>query len=540
MKKTYLKRFTGIILTTALLFSGVGCGETNTVVDDYGSSSESTEASDKGTSTDSQSVSTGNDKTLKDIYGDKVYVNNDYEVGDVTIKGNATFVVPEQEYLNAYNMQACDDGLKDEDIVVKALLGDTAEKLESIKYENSSDYMTLLYKYRSILLAYENEKKYTDTHVNVSYSNRIDRSIITESTGENYTWKDDDDLYIHMYEGTRNNTKFVLLLAYDYISNTRYIFLEPKSITEYFPSFNFETLLIATDKNQNGEELEIDNACTTSYEEIKSSAEDLIANELHLDSSYSITDNPDKYSMILGDNVVQVASPFNTSSPFSHKDPGKSVLMFSDCDFRSTLKKQIEGLAVDYKVLAEQRDLMAEYKEEHPDSDREEYEFIFSDTSTSLADVPNITVDGYAVYLNDNLTLDTESQAADYIGLSTSNSGIIKYTSNGLYSIDLTLTETVVDVIENVKLVPFEKIEESFKTALEEQVDFSKIDNPKELTVDYLGLYYGRSNTDDSNTYTSVPTWVFSVTTQTGLGCDISISATDGSISEISYFNFQI
>jgi hypothetical protein len=214
--------------------------------------------------------------------------------------------------------------------------------------------------------------------------------------------------------------------------------------------------------------------------------------------------------------------------------------MFSDCDFRSTLKKQIEGLAVDYKVLAEQRDLMAEYKEEHPDSDREEYEFIFSDTSTSLADVPNITVDGYAVYLNDNLTLDTESQAADYIGLSTSNSGIIKYTSNGLYSIDLTLTETVVDVIENVKLVPFEKIEESFKTALEEQVDFSKIDNPKELTVDYLGLYYGRSNTDDSNTYTSVPTWVFSVTTQTGLGCDISISATDGSISEISYFNFQI
>ena len=540
MKKTYLKRFTGIILTTALLFSGVGCGETNTVVDDYGSSSESTEASDKGTSTDSQSVSTGNDKTLKDIYGDKVYVNNDYEVGDVTIKGNATFVVPEQEYLNAYNMQACDDGLKDEDIVVKALLGDTAEKLESIKYENSSDYMTLLYKYRSILLAYENEKKYTDTHVNVSYSNRIDRSIITESTGENYTWKDDDDLYIHMYEGTRNNTKFVLLLAYDYISNTRYIFLEPKSITEYFPGFNFETLLIATDKNQNGEDLEIDNACTTSYEEIKSSAEDLIANELHLDSSYSITDNPDKYSMILGDNVVQVASPFNTSSPFSHKDPGKSVLMFSDCDFRSTIKKQIEGLAVDYKVLAEQRDLMAEYKEEHPDSDREEYEFIFSDTSTSLADVPNITVDGYAVYLNDNLTLDTESQAADYIGLSTSNSGIIKYTSNGLYSIDLTLTETVVDVIENVKLVPFEKIEESFKTALEEQVDFSKIDNPKELTVDYLGLYYGRSNTDDSNTYTSVPIWYFSVTTQTGLGCDISISATDGSISEISYFNFQI
>lgn len=540
MKKTYLKRFTGIILTTALLFSGVGCGETNTVVDDYGSSSESTEASDKGTSTDSQSVSTGNDKTLKDIYGDKVYVNNDYEVGDVTIKGNATFVVPEQEYLNAYNMQACDDGLKDEDIVVKALLGDTAEKLESIKYENSSDYMTLLYKYRSILLAYENEKKYTDTHVNVSYSNRIDRSIITESTGENYTWKDDDDLYIHMYEGIRNNTKFVLLLAYDYISNTRYIFLEPKSITEYFPGFNFETLLIATDKNQNGEDLEIDNACTTSYEEIKSSAEDLIANELHLDSSYSITDNPDKYSMILGDNVVQVASPFNTSSPFSHKDPGKSVLMFSDCDFRSTLKKQIEGLAVDYKVLAEQRDLMAEYKEEHPDSDREEYEFIFSDTSTSLADVPNITVDGYAVYLNDNLTLDTESQAADYIGLSTSNSGIIKYTSHGLYSIDLTLTETVVDVIENVKLVPFEKIEESFKTALEEQVDFSKIDNPKELTVDYLGLYYGRSNTDDSNTYTSVPTWVFSVTTQTGLGCDISISATDGSISGISYFNFQI
>ena len=540
MKKTYLKRFTGIILTTALLFSGVGCGETNTVVDDYGSSSESTEASDKGTSTDSQSVSTGNDKTLKDIYGDKVYVNNDYEVGDVTIKGQATFVVPEQEYLNAYNMQACDDGLKDEDIVVKALLGDTAEKLESIKYENSSDYMTLLYKYRSILLAYENEKTYIDSHVTVSYSNRIDRSIITESTGENYTWKDDDDLYIHMYEGTRNNTKFVLLLAYDYISNTRYIFLEPKSITEYFPGFNFETLLIATDKNQNGEDLEIDNACTTSYEEIKSSAEDLIANELHLDSSYSITDNPDKYSMILGDDVVQVASPFNTSSPFSHKDPGKSVLMFSDCDFRSTLKKQIEGLAVDYKVLAEQRDLMAEYKEEHPDSDREEYEFLFSDTATSLADVPNITVDGYAVYLNDNLTLDTESQAADYIGLSTSNSGIIKYTSNGLYSIDLTLTETVVDVIENVKLVPFEKIEESFKTALEEQVDFSKIDNPKELTVDYLGLYYGRSNTDDSNTYTSVPTWVFSVTTQTGLGCDISISATDGSISEISYFNFQI
>ena len=60
----------------------------------------------------------------------------------------------------------------------------------------------------------------------------------------------------------------------------------------------------------------------------------------------------------------------------------------------------------------------------------------------------------------------------------TSNYGFVKVTSNGIYGLDISLTSEVTEVINDVSVLEFDKVIESFKSNLSKELDLAKIDLP--------------------------------------------------------------
>ncbi|MCR5226559.1 MAG: hypothetical protein K6E27_05045 [Eubacterium sp.] len=554
MRKTKLtKQITSLILASTLCLGVTACGNGNeTVVDDYGVQDQTTESSDatpSAASSDTNTVSGPAAGSLQEMLGEEVSFDKEFTVDGVTVKGNASFAIPDQQGLNIYNMESTDDGKKDEDAIVKALLGDSAEKLESIKYTNQYDYITLLYKYKNII----HTNDYFKASINGSETMDIqlfDRTVIDATFDEEYKWTDGDKMYIHMYEGDYKNTRFVLLLAYDYTTNMRYIFFEPKSIKDYFPDYDFKTVLVAGDKTASGADVELENFCSDDKETLKEDAQSLLDNELNFKGQFNVTENAYLYKMLHSDPVVEAATTDSFVFSPSYYESASSVLMFSNTDFQSTVHEGIKGVPINYFNIAEQRDIKKEYESE-TGKEKDFYEFLFSDTSNKYVDETTFTVDGYAFYIDGLKTDDEEDDTA--ITFNDTNTGIIKYTSMGLYSIDLRLSDKVVDVRENVSLMPFDQIAENLPAQLEGQLDLDKLGKPSTLNISDIQLsYYSNltkeetikmaSASDSENynkSYQSVPTWMIELasTTEGNLFAYATINAIDGTLINIEYYD---
>jgi hypothetical protein len=256
---------------------------------------------------------------------------------------------------------------------------------------------------------------------------------------------------------------------------------------------------------------------------------------------FGVTDDGRNYKNSTVDSIIDEASSINMIDPFFQDDnhaPGNSVLMFSDCDFLSTLMTRVPGAAIDYKVLSEQRDLLQEFKIENPDSTQDYSEFIYSDSAANLMDVANYTIDGYAVYLESYNYFDISNEGDDNTSFApiTYNSGIIKYTSNGLYSVDIRLSNKIIDAVENVKLLEFDKIKTSFQSAVEENLDLDELGYPNNLNVISVYLFNVDYYEDKkSDTYVSIPAWQFQIQSQGNNGgiAMVYINAMDGSLIDI-------
>lgn len=534
-----IKKIICTVLAASLCLSASGCGKDSVVVDDYAGETEITESADESTSTDELNISSNNQGTLQDLYGNVAVLQEDFTVDNTSFSTNARFTVPNQDHLNVYNMKYLDDGKADEEAIVKSLFGDTGKKIESLKYTNQYDYIPLLYKYRTIL----SNREIYDRHegdVVVHTVDPFDRSLINASSDISYEWMDGPDMYIHMYEGDYNSCRFSLLMAYDYKAKLRYIFFEPVSIKEYFPDYAFETLLVARSHNTAGEPLDISNNCTENLDVIKDNAKSFLEDNLMLKDKFSITDDPELYKAFQPDNLADVAGPYAISNLSSNIDRGPSMLLFSDTDYISTIKTYLDSEMVSYSILSEQRDLLAEYNSEHPNAQKGIYDFIFS--SVADAEITDYTADGYSVYLDQTYDFTNDSENADSIQLYESSYGAIKYTSNGLYSVDLVLTCEVIDVVENVNLLDFDKITECLMAELPEKIDLSKLDDPSEMKINDMYLSYNEYHeNDDDTSFSYIPTWEFFATTNetNAQGALIALNAMDGTIYNIQYFTYE-
>lgn len=345
-----------------------------------------------------------------------------------------------------------------------------------------------------------------------------------------------------MYEGDYEGKRFVMLLAYDYLTDYRYIYIEPKSIKEYFPDGDYQTSIVSGTLDHEGNEVVPDNQCEEKIEDIEKRASDLLSDKLLLGEKVSVTRDPWDYISISSDtgllfytSPVDIYSNLN-GSPF---DPGPSALIFSNVDYLSTLKTgDFKGLTIDYKLLASQRSLWREHLSSHVGSELQDYDLLSSSVINDMVDNATLTADGYAVYIDIKKPEEAKDDSAFD---ANANNGMIKYTSNGFYGLDLCIAVEIVDVIENVNLLEFDKIKESLKAGLEEQVDFSKMNDSKEYYLNNLNLmYYSYSESENFDKFMNIPVWSFnySAKVEGAVGMTVYVNAMDGSIVDIVYYDY--
>ena len=146
------KRILSITLSAMMLLGMTACGKNEVIVDDYASDADTAvSVENTGTNGDEEELKQGMAGTLREFYGDKVSWEKEFSVDGVNFSVNASANIPEKEGMNVFYAQRIDDGKADEDALVKAIFGDTAKKIEELKYTNETDYMPLIYKYRSLV-----------------------------------------------------------------------------------------------------------------------------------------------------------------------------------------------------------------------------------------------------------------------------------------------------------------------------------------------------------------------------------------------------
>ena len=257
MKKHVLKTFICLVLSINLTVSLTACKGKEVSIDDYGEGAATTNESDSSTE-ESDSITTSEEKgkTFREVYGKKVDFEESFNVGKTAINPSCHCSIPDEVYPTVYKAKLVDDGKSDEDKLVKTILGENAKKLDEIEYTGAADYVTMIDKYRNIMISHEYAMMDPDSPATES---------LTEDTDPKegiYTWKDDTDLYIHMYEGEYNNVRYGLILAYDYQTHQKTIFMDPISINDYFPEGDYKNLIIEESVDTMGNEKNLDNACS--------------------------------------------------------------------------------------------------------------------------------------------------------------------------------------------------------------------------------------------------------------------------------------
>ena len=214
-------------------------------------------------------------------------------------------------------------------------------------------------------------------------------------------------------------------------------------------------------------------------------------------------------------------------------DNSMTRLAFSNTDYYTTLQSSKVQSARGIDRVAAQEDKIVEKMEKY---DSDYYETLFSNTANGSNDT-ELTRNGYAVYLEDPSS--ALVKRSDTMIISGDNTGIIKVTDKGIYGVDLVMMSEIEDVVENVELLDFEKIQESLKGALEEKLDLKKLGDPKEMTINGGALIYeavyDKENVGQS---TRIPVWQFTVNgdnvqyDEEGVSgiTNISINAMDGSV----------
>ena len=533
MRKKKVKSIINLILCMSLLLSFAACGKKgDVVVEEYGDTSS--EDASLSSSTDSESVPQGGAASLKDVFGESIRWDESFAIDGKKYKVDTYFDIPDIDNMNAFHCKDISDGMDEEQSIVKALFGDTGEKLEKISYTNETDYMMMLYKYRSLIMENNRNQKLRNGE-SISVEDAFDYTIINSSFTEEYKWIDEADMYIHMYEGMYNNVKFGLLISYDKNSSIKHIYFAPVSIRDYFPDKDYKSLLVTTSNNSAGQPLDIDNQCSESIDAFKDDAEDFVKKNLHIGGDFKISEDSSDYSAGLFDNLALYSSV--NAAVGSTADKGVSILRFTDSDYISMMKSDAGGEGVAYSILAEQKDYFSEYKKEHEKA--EIFNILYSSEFVTDEANTEFTVDGYALYFGgEDISIYPNDEMDGY---RPNNNGMLQYTSKGLFSADITLLYEIVDVTENVQLLDFERIKECLKAELPEKLDTGKLGDPTTVNIHRFDLdYYPVYEDDKSSNFMTIPVWGFFMIGDSNgnRSARVIVNAIDGSIVDVEYYVF--
>ena len=534
MKK--YRRFASVLLCLVFIMSMTSCGKKDVVVEEYGGNSNTDLSHNTATATssDSKDYEEGDGMGLKGAYGDVVRWEETFTAKGITIRVNQSKNMSDNP-INVYNTRMIKDPIDKEAAIVKSLFGDSAKKIEELRYTDEKKYMSMLYKYRALIGEFEYMEESTEP---IQVTDRVYEydpepfKIIDSSFDKTYKWVDDSKYYIHMYEGKYKGINYGLIIAYDKVSKREDINFYPISIDDYFPDKNYKTLLVESNNSlfnsatDDGED-QNENKCSFSEEEASSMATDFLK-ELMLDEKMcKVTHNEMAYgSSILDNNNM----PIGYFGPYMYgdtdtKDNGMEILAFSDSDFVSSYRKAIDNdkeyRDVDsIKILGEQKDRVTEAYEKHG---WDIYDYLGMYNSEG-AEEANIDINGYALFLD----FGAESMLYNY-----PNTGQIMITDKGIFGADLTFTCEMEEVVENVKLLDFEKIKESLKNDMEESLDLEAMNDPDSLEVYIMNYtYYPYTDKDAPDKVIYIPAWEFQMAQGGTAFAYYVINAIDGTVIE--------
>ena len=482
----------------SLMLSCAACGKEEAVVEEYGGETASvTETSADSTETVTEST-TVQGYGLTEMFGETISESDSFNLEGISGTFKFSYNVPDVAPINVYEGVFIENSSDIEAQIVSDFFGGTEEKLEAIKYENDTDYIPLLYKYRLLKMYQETGSLASDVTQESfdKYGHTIDSSF-----EETYTWVDESDYYIHMYVGDYNGNRYGMIYSYDNVNLTRNIYVCPISITEYFPDIDAKSVFVVDQESNYGSE----NLCSMSEDSIMSEAANVLV-KLGLDTKdVVLTVNPN--TAIIEDGTFDYSE-----AGFTYTEMPKLVFIDSDTfDFaKKNNSMNPAGKTYSYKTL----------------------KGIEPEEMAETAEEVSFTENGYAVYLcsapfSENVKPHVESSF---------NRGSIFYTDKGLFSVEISQIAGIDNVTDDVQLRSFNEIKESYKEALQND---SEIISNSSGKVDVVGVdftYVLIEDEEDSNKASYVPAWVF--TTQDSSlksGTDpltfsnIVINAVDGS-----------
>ena len=565
------KKVVAGLLGVSMIFSLYGCEKKKEDFADYGNIQEEAgndiQASNSVNDSDSKVLSAVDSISDEVVFSDISWIQDSLSIKGVPTSakvGKQSFDIKDR---HIYEGQNVPDFKESEDRIIKSLFGDSAKKIEQLSYKDSSSYIPFLYKCQFLKYRLDHNTNYAELELS-EMPYKLYQKPIKASTAETYKWVDNDEYSIHMYEGNYNNKRFGLILAYDYFLCTRYVFFEPISIEEYFPDCNYKTLNLSYAPELMEDTKNLENKCEYSNEEVKEIASDFLRETLDFgQEDLCFTDEGFLYSGMVWAIGMQPEYVPNYSNldekkewdEVASREQNTVSLVFSDSDCVSTLANDGTYIPTSgyFRLTEQDYDIPTNGDIFNAAMDKNfENTTPDKDGNVPLGESINYQIDGYAVFL------DSPFSCGDYSNIKY-NTGAIKVTSNGLYSVDIIQNCSVTGVGEEAKLRSFDSIKECFLAEAEKELDLSEMKNPETLIIEdavYLNYVVDykdgkddedkkmkneEENEDDimeyredpNRAYKFVPCWRFSVSSKNDVVADFIINASDGSLEELYYYD---
>ena len=525
MKKRILK---AAALTLALLLSlsSAGCGKEEALTvdkNDYGN----------GVASDSSFGAPVNAEYVDAEYIENSIIDYQLKINDSIMNGDRIVNIDiddeekiEVNDLKVYLLSTMDEFSEIEDALLDSLFGGSYNRLEHISYSENANYMPLVLKYRDLIDKFNvkfgktPDTSGSDSLIIYQFVSNY-KPLSKDSFTDSYEWVDDENFYIHMYEGDIGSNRFGLILAYDKVDKIRYIFLKPSNINQYFPGRDIKCLRLNNPYDAAGNPDRRKNVCELPEDEVEEKMRTFLTDSLKMHSPEIELGNDYKlYSKVCQPFLGSISG---LTLGTENAAEGVSRLIFSSKDYVETIYTYAPDFEYDtnnpegradffprsVEILAPQDDRLAEtvkkgtsFEEALLDPTGENNDLLFEDISDE-----DYYIDGYALYLNPSFQkhYETNEWIEIYDEKTPANAGVIEFTSKGIFGVDIVQMISITD-LEDCKLVTPDTVKESLINVL------SNAEFPEEIAdsdvIKISDVIFGYYVTDELE---NVPAWIFSL-----------------------------
>ena len=460
-----------LALMLALTLMSSGCGKTETEVTDYGQISDSeVESSDSS----SGAVEESSGKGISDMLGGtELEASKSFEIAGVNASVDVAYNAKDLKNLSVYKVDSISEDKVDEDAIVKSLLGDSATLISATdgkKYLKTDDDDSSYVINTGLWILYHNDVK----------ANYFSGSLPLDT--------DDSTVFLHVYEGERNQIPYELLISYSKNFNELIVSCYPKKLGAVVGNEDLEDLYYSC---PDGLFYYYTNALVT------------------FDLEKDMSDRPNACTMSadeVNETVTNTLKDMGLDVPASAIDPYINVHDVNIPEGQEP--KRLEAL-------------------------------FFNNDCLDSVNLDGAIRDGYMVgvmgSLNGiNIMQDTEKIDSEADQLST---GAFYVNDSGAIGLDVTskyiFQETVT---ENATLLSFDEAMESFTKEAAENLTSEDIERANQKIVNFnkINLVYFPVPTENANEYLLTPAW--SLEAQNSNYQTIArvlISATDGKFIKV-------